>query len=93
MSTKRYYARILRLGVVSQMYRGGELTVEEAVEILQGCLRPGDESTRIDDSALLDENTEKAFEVIKESEENQMNKWKNTKRSLSLFRHIKRMLN
>ena len=69
MSVERSVARMLRLGVTSQIYNAGEITMEDAEEILCGCLTPGDESTRIDDSALLDESIEKAFELIKQSEE------------------------
>lgn len=68
MSADRYVARLLRLSVVRQFYESKEITLDDAVEILQGCLDPGDEDTRVDDSALLNENREKAIELLKECE-------------------------
>jgi hypothetical protein len=46
-------ARALRLAVVQQQYNVGNLTLDEAREILSGPLTPGDESTIYDDSDQL----------------------------------------
>jgi len=60
MGAKRtLVARALRLAVIQNQYDIGNLSTEEAKELLRGCLKPGDESTRIDDSDQLvirDEN-------------------------------------
>lgn len=46
-------ARALRLAVVQQQYNAGNLTLDEAKEILSGPLTPDDESTIYDDSDQL----------------------------------------
>lgn len=46
-------ARALRLAVVQQQYNAGNLSLDEAKEILSGPLTPGDESTTYDDSGQL----------------------------------------
>jgi plasmid stability protein len=50
----RWLARSMRLLAVRSAYRAGEITEAEGRELLAGCLAPGDESTRVDDSLLLD---------------------------------------
>ena len=50
----RQLARSIRLVAVRSAYRAGEITEAEGRELLAGCLSPDDESTRVDDSALLD---------------------------------------
>lgn len=46
-------ARSLRLAVVSQQYDAGNLTIDEAEELLSGPLDPDDETTIVDDSRWL----------------------------------------
>jgi len=46
-------ARSLRLAVVQQQYNLGNLTEEEAREILSSPLTPGDDATIVDDSDQL----------------------------------------
>ncbi len=55
-------ARALRLGVISQQHRVGNITEAQARELLRGPLTPGDNSTIIDDSNQLitDESIERA---------------------------------
>ena len=46
MGAKRtLVARALRLAVIQNQYDIGNLSTEEAKELLRGCLKPGDEST------------------------------------------------
>ena len=47
-------ARTLRYIAVREYHDAGRLAREDALEILRGCLSPGDECTRCDDSVLLD---------------------------------------
>lgn len=47
-------ARGLRLAIIRQQYAMGNLTKAEAIEILSGPLTPGDNTTIIDDSHLLE---------------------------------------
>jgi hypothetical protein len=49
----RDIARLLRLAVVQQQYNLGNLTEEEARELLSGPLTPGDDTTIVDDSDQL----------------------------------------
>lgn len=49
----RDVARSLRLAVVQQQYNLGNLTKEEARELLSGPLTPGDDTTIVDDSDQL----------------------------------------
>lgn len=46
-------ARGIRLAVVREQYNAGNLTEDEASELLRGPLMPGDEATIFDDSAVL----------------------------------------
>lgn len=46
-------ARDLRLAVIQGQYDQGNLTKEEAWELLSGPLTPGDDTTVYDDSVLL----------------------------------------
>lgn len=46
-------ARALRLAVISQQHRAGNLTEAQARELLRGPLTPGDDSTIVDDSSQL----------------------------------------
>ena len=48
-------ARLLRLGVIHQMWKAGLLEESDARGLLAGPLTPGDESTIYDDSAFLDD--------------------------------------
>jgi hypothetical protein len=47
-------ARSLRLAVIGNLYREDQISREDAIEILSGCLEPGNESTKYDDSQWLD---------------------------------------
>lgn len=49
-------ARSLRLAMVQNQLDQGNLTEEDALELLRGCLTPNDESTRYDDSKELKTN-------------------------------------
>lgn len=46
-------ARSRRLVAVQALYDNGDITLDEALEILRGRLNPNDDSTTYDDSALL----------------------------------------
>jgi len=46
-------ARKLRLAVITNLFKQGELTESEAKEVLAGNLSPDDKDTFVDDSALL----------------------------------------
>jgi hypothetical protein len=50
----RNNARFLRVAIVRNVLRQGLLDRDDALEILSGCLTPGDETTRVDDRDLLD---------------------------------------
>jgi hypothetical protein len=52
-SGERRMARLLRIAVITQQHQIGNLTKEEAVSLLRGPLTPGDDTTIVDDSALL----------------------------------------
>ncbi len=58
-------ARRLRIAVIRSQFRIGNLTREEALELLRGPLTPGDDSTIVDDSGLLDSTWEQVIEAIK----------------------------
>ena len=49
----RIVARSLRLAIIRQQYRIGNLTEADALELLSGPLTPGDETTVEDDRDLL----------------------------------------
>ena len=53
IDTSGYNARVVRYLAVMKLSREHLLTDEAAKEILSGCLTPGDESTRQDDSELF----------------------------------------
>lgn len=46
-------ARALRARTIRQLFKAGLLGEGDAIELLRDPLTPGDESTRVDDSALL----------------------------------------
>ena len=71
MNEERFFARIARYSTVYMMFSSGLFEKAEAADLLSGCLTPDDETTRFDDSALLNENYEKAIELIRESEKNE----------------------
>ena len=48
-----FIARLMRLMTVRAYREQGTLTDNDAHDLLAGCLTPGDDSTRVDDSALL----------------------------------------
>ena len=50
----RDIARFLRIAVIRNLLGRGNLDRADAIELLQGCLTPGDETTRQDDSYMLD---------------------------------------
>lgn len=47
-------ARFLRLQAIRGIYKDGTISREDAIEVLSGPLTPGDESTIVDDSKMLD---------------------------------------
>jgi hypothetical protein len=49
----RYMARLLRIAMVTNQHIAGNLTKDEAITLLRGPLSPGDDTTIVDDSALL----------------------------------------
>ena len=61
-------ARTLRYIAVREYHDAGMLTRENALEILRGCLSPGDESTRCDDSVLLDASPAAIAEFLSDIE-------------------------
>ena len=56
-------ARGLRLAIVRNQLRQSNLTREQAEELLRGCLVPGNEMTRIDDSDLIDTSIEELRKI------------------------------
>lgn len=55
INVTEYLARLVRLLSVRQFYLSGLIDEDNAVEILNGCLSPDDESTKRNDSDLLDD--------------------------------------
>ena len=68
MSEDRCLARLLRFAVVSRLYADGRLDLPGAQEILAGPLTPGDASTIVDDSQLMNMPYEAALDFIREAE-------------------------
>ncbi len=68
MSEDRKWARLLRLGIITQTYKCGDLTKEDAIECLKANLNPADSSTFVDDSNLFEKSFEEAVRIISESE-------------------------
>lgn len=54
-------ARRMRLAMVSAAWLAGEITEEQARELLRGPLRPGDPTTVVDDSRLLGMDAQRAW--------------------------------
>lgn len=54
-------ARFLRIAVVRNLLGSGNLDRADAIELLQGCLTPEDETTRQDDSYMLDWTAEQVM--------------------------------
>jgi hypothetical protein len=46
-------ARAVRLAAVQSCVRQKLISFNDGVELLKGCLKPGDEKTRVDDSRYL----------------------------------------
>lgn len=69
MSTERAFARLLRFVTVVSLLNKGLIDRIQAEDILAGELSPGDVSTTVDDSALLDEDYGQALVMIRKSEE------------------------
>lgn len=59
-------ARMIRFITVRGYLKNGDITEEDAKEILSGCLSPDDESTRIDDSSWLNENPKSILSKLDE---------------------------
>lgn len=53
MSEERCIARVLRFAFIRDFYIVGDLSREAAAGLLAGPLTPGDDSTIVDDSELL----------------------------------------
>lgn len=64
----RQGARMLRLAVVRNLLGQGLIGADDARELLSGCLTPGDETTRVDDSCLLSMTFEEAVEATKDGQ-------------------------
>jgi len=58
-------ARFLRIAVIHNLLESGCLDRADAIEILQGCLTPGDETTRQDDSHMLDWTVEQIIAELR----------------------------
>ncbi|MEN6481298.1 MAG: hypothetical protein ABFD29_03880 [Anaerolineaceae bacterium] len=71
MNEKRLISRLARYTAVYMAFNSGLLSRAKAADYLSRCLTPGDETTRFDDSALLNENSDKAIDLIVESEKNE----------------------
>lgn len=69
MSETRCIARILRYSVISGCYANGTLDLPAAMELLAGPLEPGNDSTIVDDSQLMNMQFEAALDFIREAEE------------------------
>ena len=57
-------ARGLRIGIVRQQYKAGNLTEQEAVNLLSDPLTPGDDSTIVDDIKYLHESEDYIIEKV-----------------------------
>ena len=57
-------ARFLRIAVIHNLLESGYLDRSDAIEILQGCLTPRDETTRQDDSYMLDWTVEQVMKEL-----------------------------
>ncbi len=57
-------ARFLRIAVIRNLLGSGNLDRADAIEILQGCLTPDDETTRQDDSYMLDWTVEQVMKEL-----------------------------
>lgn len=57
-------ARFLRVGMIRNILSQNLLDRDQALELLAGCLEPGDESTRVDDRELLDKSAEEVMEIL-----------------------------
>lgn len=64
----RQGARMLRLAVIKNLLGQGAISADDARELLSGCLTPGDETTRVDDSGLLSMTFEEAVEATKDGQ-------------------------
>jgi hypothetical protein len=60
----RNMARWLRLSVIRNVLGSGQITHEDAVELLKGPLNPDDPSTIVDDSGLVDASIEEVSKVL-----------------------------
>jgi len=58
-------ARFLRIAVVRNLLGSGNLDRADAIELLQGCLTPEDETTRQDDSHMLDWTVEQIIAELR----------------------------
>lgn len=68
MSEDRCLARIMRFSIIAGCYANGSLDFPAAMELLSGPLTPGDDSTIIDDSQLMNMRFEDALDFIREAE-------------------------
>ena len=68
MSEDRCLARMLRFAVISRLYADGRLELPDTMELLAGPLTPGDASTIVDDSQLMNMPYEAALDFIREAE-------------------------
>lgn len=56
--------RFLRLGTIRNVLSQDLLSREQALDLLNGCLEPGDESTRVDDRELLDKSLKEVLKIL-----------------------------
>jgi hypothetical protein len=57
-------ARFFRLGVIRQQFNAGNLTKDEALELLAGPLTPGNELTIVDDRSFLEEDMNMIYDIL-----------------------------
>ncbi len=69
----RKEARMLRLVIVRGCLVSGDISRKDAIDLLKGPLTPGDDSTIVDDSELLDLNNLACVAVIFGTDEGDKN--------------------
>lgn len=60
----RNMARWLRLSVIRNVLASDSITREDAIDLLSGPLTPGDPTTIVDDSGLVDASIEEVSKVL-----------------------------
>lgn len=62
--SEKNLARFLRIATIRNVLGSNLIDREDALELLKGCLTPGDESTRQDDSYMLDWTVEQVEQEL-----------------------------